>query len=94
MNLVGTTKPTIQAVIRDRTHPNAASLSPRNPAEVGLCTYQELEKASRKGMKAQGRDPDAEAAARAKYAAEDEAKAAEEKSLHFSNFLKSTGRSS
>lgn len=93
--LVGTTKPTIQA-IRDRTHPNAANLSPRNPAEVGLCTYQEIEKASRKGMKAQGRDPDAEAAAaRAKYAAEDEAKAAEEKSsFDFSNFLKSTGRSS
>ncbi|MFA7276139.1 MAG: DUF1013 domain-containing protein [Pseudobdellovibrionaceae bacterium] len=96
--LVGTTKPTIQA-IRDRTHPNAGNLNPRNPAEIGLCTYQELEAAIRKGMKAQGRDPDAEAAkAAAKAAAQaviDDAQAAQDKqSFDFSNFLKSTGRSS
>ncbi|MFA5592411.1 MAG: DUF1013 domain-containing protein [Micavibrio sp.] len=54
--LVGTTKPTIQAV-RDRTHPNSTSMKPRHPAELGLCSYQELEKASEKGLRAQGKDP-------------------------------------
>lgn len=93
--LVGTTKPTIQA-IRDRTHPNSSNLTPRNPAEVGLCSYQELEQAIRKGLKALGRDPDAEAAAaREKQIAEAVVKEAEEKSsFDFSNFLKSTGRTS
>ena len=43
--LVGTTKPTINAV-RDRTHPNSTNIRPRHPAEIGLCTFQELEKAS------------------------------------------------
>jgi hypothetical protein len=61
--LVGTTKPTIAAV-RDRTHPNSSNLRPRHPAEIGLCTYQEVENASRKGMKAQGKDYDAERAKR------------------------------
>lgn len=92
--LVGTTKPTIQA-IRDRTHPNSATLNPRNPAEIGLCTYQELEKAINKGLKALGRDPVAEAA-KAKAEAETanaEQETKSETSFDFSNFLKSTGRS-
>lgn len=54
--LVGTTKPTIQSV-RDRTHPQSSTLKPRHPAELGLCTYQEIEKASEKGLRAQGKDP-------------------------------------
>lgn len=54
--LVGTTKPTI-ASVRDRTHPNAPNLRPRHPAELGLCTYTEYEKASDKGLKAAGKDP-------------------------------------
>jgi hypothetical protein len=54
--LVGTTKPTIQAV-RDRSHPNSTAIKPRHPAELGLCTYQELEKSSEKGLRAQGKDP-------------------------------------
>jgi len=54
--LVGTTKPTIQAV-RDRTHPNSSNLRPRNPAELGLCPYAELEASSDKGLRAQGKDP-------------------------------------
>lgn len=58
--LVGTTKPTINAV-RERTHPNSANLRPRHPAELGLCSYTELTEASRKGLKAQGKDPDVEA---------------------------------
>lgn len=98
--LVGTTKPTIQS-IRDKTHPNSSALNPRNPAEIGLCTYQELDKSIAKGLKALGRDPVAEAAA-AKAKREEENEASElaaaekraETSFDFSNFLKSTGRSS
>lgn len=54
--LVGTTKPTIQSV-RDRSHPSSSTIRPRHPAELGLCSYQELEKASEKGLRAQGKDP-------------------------------------
>jgi hypothetical protein len=42
--LIGTTKPTIQAV-RDRTHWNSPNIKPRHPVAVGLCTLQELEAA-------------------------------------------------
>lgn len=93
--LVGTTKPTIQA-IRDRTHPNASNLKPRHPAELGLCTFQELDKASRRSLKAMGKDPDAEAARRAEEAAKEydlnnpvqEPK--EKSTFDFSNFLKTS----
>lgn len=92
--LVGTTKPTIES-IRDRTHPNASNLNPRNPTELGLCTYAELDKAIRKGLKAQGIDPDAKVAAPEEpvvAAAEPEMTEAQSKSVFdFSNFLKSSG---
>lgn len=52
--LVGTTKPTLNAV-RDRTHANSSSIKPRHPVDLGLCSYAELEAASRKGLKAQGK---------------------------------------
>ena len=55
--LVGTTKPTIAAV-RDRTHANAANIKPRHPVDLGLCTYAELEAASDKAYRAQGKDPE------------------------------------
>src|SRR5690606_37496174 len=55
--LVGTTKPTINSV-RDRTHQNTSNLQPRHPADLGLCTYAEYEKAVNKGLKAQGKDPE------------------------------------
>jgi len=42
--LIGTTKPTIAAV-RDRTHWNTSNIKPRHPAELGLCTFEELEEA-------------------------------------------------
>jgi uncharacterized protein len=42
--LVGTTKPTIQAV-RDRTHWNTSGIKPRHPVALGLCTLEELEAA-------------------------------------------------
>ena len=55
--LVGTTKPTISS-IRERTHPNTPNMRPRHPAELGLCTYTEFEKAYHKGLKAAGKDPE------------------------------------
>jgi len=55
--LVGTTKPTINNV-RERTHPNTPNLRPRHPADLGLCSYTEYEKAIDKGLKAQGKDPE------------------------------------
>jgi hypothetical protein len=42
--LIGTTKPTIQAV-RDRTHWNSSNIKPRHPVALGLCTLAELEAA-------------------------------------------------
>src|ERR1700743_395580 len=42
MRLVGTTKSTIQG-IRDRTHWNAASLTPLDPVTLGLCSQIDLD---------------------------------------------------
>ncbi|MGA7972885.1 MAG: cell cycle transcriptional regulator TrcR [Pseudolabrys sp.] len=42
MRLVGTTKSTITA-IRDRTHWNAANLSPMDPVTLGLCSQTDLD---------------------------------------------------
>ncbi len=42
MRLVGTTKPTIDA-IRDRTHWNANNLTPMDPVTLGLCSQLELD---------------------------------------------------
>lgn len=100
VKLVGTTKPTIAAV-RDRTHPNAPNLRPRHPAEMGLCTWQEYEKASDKGLKAQGKDPETVKAQRLaqqqkNFGDEDEDTGGSSSSsggFDFSNFL-SSGRSS
>ena len=55
--LIGTTKLTIERV-RSRTHPNSPNIKPRHPVDLGLCTYAELEAASNKGFKAQGKDPE------------------------------------
>jgi hypothetical protein len=51
MRLVGTTKPTIQA-IRDRTHWNSATLSPTDPVTLGLCSQLELDMEVRKAARA------------------------------------------
>jgi uncharacterized protein len=50
MRLVGTTKPTI-AQIRDRSHWNAANLTPQDPVALGLCTQTDLDAEVRKGAK-------------------------------------------
>ena len=47
MRLVGTTKPTIDA-IRERTHWNAGNLAPMDPVTLGLCTQTELDAAVQK----------------------------------------------
>jgi uncharacterized protein len=52
MRLVGTTKPTIQA-IRDRTHWNSANLTPTDPVTLGLCSQLELDMEVRKAAKLQ-----------------------------------------
>lgn len=45
--LVGTTKPTIQA-IRDRTHWNMSNIQPIDPVALGLCKQSELDAAVQK----------------------------------------------
>ena len=50
IRLVGTTKPTIQA-IRDRTHWNSANLTPIDPVTLGLCTQLELDLEVKKAAK-------------------------------------------
>lgn len=45
--LLGTTKTTITAV-RDRTHWNSANIRPRDPVELGLCGYMDLQAALEK----------------------------------------------
>lgn len=97
--LVGTTKPTIER-IRERTHPNSSSLKPRHPADLGLCTYQEFEKAVEKGLRAAGKDPEAVKAQRLadkKSEAEEKAKENEDSDSNrsggfdFSNFMPEAG---
>ncbi len=46
--LLGTTKSTIAAV-RDRTHWNSPNIRPRDPVDIGLCTYVDLTKAAEIG---------------------------------------------
>ncbi len=98
--LVGTTKPTIQSV-RDRSHPSSANLRPRHPVDLGLCTYTELEAASNKGFRAQGKDPEEIKRQKEKVLEEQAAERAAEHgsredkyaAFDFSNFL-SGGRKS
>jgi hypothetical protein len=88
--LVGTTKNTIES-IRNKTHSNMANLKARNPTELGLCSYEELNEASRKSLKAQGRDPDAEQQARQEEAEAqkvDESTETGSAGFDFSNFLR------
>ncbi len=51
VRLVGTTKNTIKS-IREKTYADYSSLTPLNPAEAGLCTMEELNKAVDKARKA------------------------------------------
>ena len=55
MRLVGTTKSTI-AGIRDRTHWNAAALSPLDPVTLGLCSLKDLNDAVDKARRKAARE--------------------------------------
>jgi hypothetical protein len=50
MRLVGTTKPTIEA-IRERTHWNSANLQPQDPVALGLCSQIDLDTEVRKAAR-------------------------------------------
>jgi len=72
--LVGTTKPTINAV-RDRSHWNSPNIKPRHPVGLGLCTLDELDAAvtrATRGKKSLA-DIEAEIAARGEAAEDVEA---------------------
>lgn len=95
VKLIGTTKGTIQN-IRDRSHANMANIRPENPVDRGLCTYTELDAAITKGLKAQGKDPEAVKAERQaqknQEMEQDQDQGLEEQSesaFDFSNFLTS-----
>ncbi|MBN2907574.1 MAG: DUF1013 domain-containing protein [Rhodobacteraceae bacterium] len=53
--LVGTTKPTIQA-IRERTHWNIANIQPIDPVALGLCKQSELDGAVQKAARKKAAD--------------------------------------
>lgn len=55
IKLVGTTKPTIQA-IRDRTHWNASQIKPVDPVTLGLCSQLDLDLAVQKAARKVARD--------------------------------------
>ena len=55
MRLVGTTKPTIEA-IRERTHWNSSNLEPLDPVTLGLCSQTELDAAVQKAARRVARE--------------------------------------
>src|ERR1700760_2510367 len=57
MRLVGTTKSTIQG-IRERTHWNAANLSPLDPVTLGLCSQIDLDFEVQRAAKEKPPEPD------------------------------------
>ena len=69
--LIGTTKPTIQAV-RDRTHWNATNIKPRHPVALGLCTLAELDAAVARANRGKKREGEVAEAAAPDYGAASE----------------------
>lgn len=63
--LVGTTKPTIQA-IRERSHWNIANIHPHDPVSLGLCKQLELDEAVQLAATRKEKAAQKEAAAEAK----------------------------
>jgi len=68
--LVGTTKPTINAV-RDRTHWNSPNLKARHPVGLELCTLEELDQAVTRATRGKRTLADIEAEIAARAEAED-----------------------
>lgn len=69
IRLVGTTKPTIEA-IRERTHWNAANLQPMDPVTLGLCSQIDLDSAVQRAARRVEREEKAKGKAAAKVADE------------------------
>jgi hypothetical protein len=74
--LLGTTKSTIAAV-RDRTHWNSPNIRPRDPVDIGLCTYTDLSKAVEIARTRAAAKKGEEAKREAKESAKEEAAEAE-----------------
>jgi hypothetical protein len=72
--LVGTTKPTINAV-RDRTHWNSPNLKARHPVGLELCTLEELDQAVTKATRGKKTLADIEAEIAAREAETEEVEA-------------------
>jgi hypothetical protein len=72
--LVGTTKPTINAV-RDRTHWNSTNIKPRHPVSLGLCTLEELDQAVTRATRGKKSLADIEAEIAARAAEEEDVEA-------------------
>ena len=72
--LVGTTKPTINAV-RDRTHWNSPNIKARHPVGLGLCTLEELDQAVTKATRGKKSLADIEAEIAARAAEEEDVEA-------------------
>ncbi|HWB48683.1 MAG TPA: cell cycle transcriptional regulator TrcR [Stellaceae bacterium] len=72
--LVGTTKPTINAV-RDRSHWNSTNIKARHPVGLGLCTLEELDQAVTKATRGKKSLADIEAEIAAREAEEADAEA-------------------
>lgn len=47
VRLIGTTKNTIDS-IRSKTHANSATIKPRNPVELGLCSQEDIDRAAKR----------------------------------------------
>jgi uncharacterized protein len=77
MRLVGTTKSTIQA-IRDRSHWNAANLTPMDPVTLGLCSQIDLDLEVQRASKDKPLESDADRGPTLLPAAETTAEALEE----------------
>jgi hypothetical protein len=72
--LVGTTKPTINAV-RDRTHWNSTNIKARHPVSLGLCTLEELDQAVTRATRGKKSLADIEAEIAARAAEEEDVEA-------------------
>ena len=72
--LVGTTKPTINAV-RDRSHWNSPNLKARHPVGLELCTLEELDQAVTKATRGKKSLADIEAEIAAREAAAEDVEA-------------------
>jgi hypothetical protein len=84
--LVGTTRTTINS-IRDKTHPDTGNFQPRSPVEIGLCSYDEFDKAVQKVRKQLEKEGKWKAPTEEAHIEETR----KDTGFDFSNFLRGTG---